>query len=232
MIADRRWMKNLCHGCVSRADVGTRIGFSHCRDGSGTNRRTRLGFTVVEVTIAAVVLSVLTVTGITVVLLLMTAEQRAAESLVVERSIAALADELRRDAHAATTAELTGEEAASPTTLSLWFADDSQATYECTDDGVWRREQRGDMVARREKFHLPFGTSWFEPLDGGTLDGGRLVVWRHEREIPVTMSLAEPSATSDQPRRAFRIEAALWRSRTDGARPQAELSTLGKLTAK
>ena len=29
-------LKNVCHGCVSRADVGKRAGPSHCRHGSGT----------------------------------------------------------------------------------------------------------------------------------------------------------------------------------------------------
>jgi len=27
-------LKNVCHGCVSRAEVRERTGFSHCRDGS------------------------------------------------------------------------------------------------------------------------------------------------------------------------------------------------------
>jgi hypothetical protein len=93
--------------------------------------------------------------------------------------------------------------------LSLRLPDDVRVTYECSEDGVWRRERAGDETVRQEKFHLPFGASWFER----TNDGARLIVWRHEREVPATMSFADAPATTDQPRRTYRITAALnWRT--------------------
>lgn len=157
------------------------------------------GISIAEVIIATSVLSVLATTGVTVVLLLMTAEQRAAESVLVERTIADLGDELRRDAHAAAAAELAGE-----ARVVLTGEAGERVSYECTGDGVWRREESGESPVRREKFHLPFGASRFE-----LVEGGRLVVWRHEREVPVTMSLAEPTVGTDPPRRVFRIDAAV-----------------------
>lgn len=169
--------------------------------------RSRRGLSVAEATIAATILSSLTVAGMTVVCLLMTAEQRTAESVVVERTIAALADELRRDARGATVAERI-----ETNRVSLQLSNDTQAIYECTDDGVWRREQLGDRITRQEKFHLPFGDSRFEPVEEG------LIVWIHEREIPTTAGFAEPSATSDQPQRAYRVEAAVveWSAQEQG----------------
>ncbi|MGE4002932.1 MAG: hypothetical protein AB7I48_22280 [Planctomycetaceae bacterium] len=165
--------------------------------------RTRRGISIAEVVIASTLLTVLTTAGVTVLLLLMSAEQRAAEAVLVERTISDFAAELRRDAHEAADVQADGD-----SRLILTGDDDREVTYECAGDGVWRREQSGGEAVRQEKFHLPFGTSRFE-----LMAERRLIVWRHEREIPVTMSLAEPTVGTEQPRRMFRIDAAVGFSR-------------------
>ncbi|MGE0378200.1 MAG: hypothetical protein AB7Q45_22545, partial [Planctomycetaceae bacterium] len=129
--------------------------------------------------IASTLLTVLTTAGVTVLLLLMSAEQRAAEAVLVERTISDFAAELRRDAHEAADVQADGD-----SRLILTGDDDREVTYECAGDGVWRREQSGGEAVRQEKVHLPVGTSRFE-----LMAERRLIVWRHERESPVTRSL-------------------------------------------
>ncbi len=156
----------------------------------------RRGISIAEVVIAASSVSVLSVIGITVVCLLMTAEQRAMESIVIERTIGELADELRQDAHLARGATLNDAH----TSLTLHLPDGSSVTYLCTDDSV----HRSDATERQEQFHLPFGQSRFE-----LTFAERLIVWRHEREPVLDMSLSEPSTEIKTPRRMYRIDAAL-----------------------
>jgi len=37
-IVDSQPVENVCHGCVSRAEVRGGTGYSHCRNGSGTRK--------------------------------------------------------------------------------------------------------------------------------------------------------------------------------------------------
>ncbi|MCA9112417.1 MAG: hypothetical protein KDA52_20850 [Planctomycetaceae bacterium] len=161
-------------------------------------RQTRLrsGISVAEVVIAATGVSVLSVIGITTVCLLMTAEQRAMESIVVDRTIAELADELRQDAHTSLSAEINDD----GTELNLRQASETLITYACTSDGI----HRSDATERNEDFHLPFGQSRFE-----LSETGRLITCRHERDPTLEMSFFEPNETTAQPRRKYRIDAAL-----------------------
>ncbi len=161
-----------------------------------TQPHPRRGISVAEVIIAATGVSVLSVIGITTVCLLMTAEQRAMESIVVDRTIGELADELRQDAHTSILADVNED----GTTLNLQQVNETDITYTCTDDGI----HRSDGAERNEDFHLPFGKSRFE-----LSVSGRLVTCRHEREPTLDMSLSKPSPSTDQPRRTYRIDAAL-----------------------
>ncbi|MCA9075146.1 MAG: hypothetical protein KDA93_08940 [Planctomycetaceae bacterium] len=158
--------------------------------------RKRRGITITEVVIAASGVSVLSVLGITVICLLMTAEQRAMESIVIDRSISELAHDLRQDAHSATTATLSDDQA----TLSLVLPGDETVNYTCTDDAVTRT----DTTDRRDEFALPFGHSRFSKPESD-----RLITFWHEREPQQDMSLSENSSNLKETERTYRIDAAL-----------------------
>lgn len=156
----------------------------------------RPGMSIAEVVIAATGVSVLAGLGVTIVCLLMTAEQRTMESIVIERTIGDFAHEFRQDAHRASAVTLNDDQ----TTLSLQLSGDETVTYACTDDAVTRT----GATERREEFRLPFGQSSFSLSERDLL-----ITWRHEREPQQEMSLSEsPSRLKETPK-VYRINAAL-----------------------
>ena len=118
--------------------------------------RTRMGFTIIEILLTVSAISALSVLTITVICLLTSAEQHAAESLFIDLTVANLAADLRDDAHRAVRLE-----AAPPdgdgrvTSITLVQPGNTRVTYECTTVGVIRRQDnrdggqfRGDVSAR------------------------------------------------------------------------------------
>ena len=160
------------------------------------DKKRRQGFSVAEVLIAATGVSVLSVLSITLICLLMTAEQRTMESIVIERTISELAHELRQDAHLASTVALSDDQL----TLTLQLADNASVTYSCSVDAVSRSNASG----HGEAFSLPFGESKFS-----LSDSEQLITFRHERQPAQDMSLSESPTAAEESGHIYRIDAAL-----------------------
>jgi hypothetical protein len=121
----------------------------------------------------------LSILAMTVVGMLVSAEQHSAEALWIDSRIASLGDTLRTDAHLALRVEPGDPSGNRMQTLTLVHPHDVRISYECTDEGVVRRESNLDGHVSTETFRLPFGESWFEPLREE-----RLVEFVHARAIP------------------------------------------------
>ena len=169
-----------------------------------SDRTSRRGISIVEVLLALSALSALSVLTITVVCLLTSAEQHAAESLFVDLTVASLAADLREDAHQAL-----GVEAAPPDdegrVLQVTFHQpgDRKVTYQCTSDSVVRRQEDHRDAVATETYRLALGESRFE-----IADESELLMWTHEREIPNLGGFAE-SGTTDGPLRTYHVHAAV-----------------------
>ncbi len=163
----------------------------------------RWGVTLIETLFATTGVAALSVVGLTSICLLMSAEQQSAESLWVERTIASLADQLRADAHAAQQVDLTAVTDDEAGACTWAFTGGRRAEYSCVSDGVIRRELRGDEVLATERFHLPFGRSWFSRPARAVTAG---IGWHHERDLALTAGTLEGVPEEDRPHIFYRIE--------------------------
>ncbi len=166
-------------------------------------RARRRGMTLIETLFATTGTVLLSIIGLTSACLLMTAQQQSAESLWVERTISSLADQLRADAHAATQFALTDDENGLFAVCTWLLPEDTQVTYTCASDGVVREEVHGSETPIVERFHLPFGRSWFERPAGEELS---LITWRHEREIPMTAGTLDTADDAERPVKQYRVD--------------------------
>lgn len=164
----------------------------------------RCGFNIAELLFAITAVSALSVLAMTVVAMLMTAEQRSAEGLWVDATLANLAADLREDAHRATAFNVTPDADGRITQLTLVQPDEVHVIYRCTAAGVDRLTEVTGTRQAVETYRLAFGTSWFE-----THADEDVITWRHTRELP-GIAGPEASAPSDAaPRRADAISAAI-----------------------
>lgn len=164
----------------------------------------RPGFNLPELLFAVSATSALSVIVMTVVGLLVTAEQRAAEALWIDVTVSSLAADLREDAHQAITveAEADGEGHASAVTLLL--PQQTRVSYECTPEGVVRRHSREGEPEARETYRLALGSSTFLPPGE---DG--LLKWTHVRAVPSVGGFSESPSGDGAASRVFHVHAAV-----------------------
>lgn len=125
-------------------------------------RRSRsAGFTLVELLASITAMTALSVTGTLLVILLMSAEQRGTQAVVDQITVGRLAQQWRRDVHAAVTASL--EEAAGDPDRVLLLRSPAMADIRWTAGiaGVRREVVDGEQVAQLETYHLPDGSTRF-----------------------------------------------------------------------
>lgn len=162
------------------------------------------GFTVTELLIAITSISVLSVLAMTVAGLLMTAEHHSAEELWIDSTIAALAADLRTDAHSTRQVAIGPADAANKSTCTFSQSDDSRISYECADGSVVRRVLEQGTIASAETYRLPFGQSWFE-----LANDGRILTWQHVRAVSTIGGYATPEQGETVPERRYYILAAI-----------------------
>jgi len=167
---------------------------------TGSNRR---GFSIAELMFAITAVSGLSVLALTIVGLLMTAEQHSAESLWINVRISDLANDLRSDAHRATTVRYGAEEAGRVADVTLGFPEGADITYTCASDGVTRIEAADGDETSTQQYRLSFGESWFEKAQDGILR------WNHTREVPSVGGYTQPDAQDTTARRIFTVNAAI-----------------------
>ena len=172
-----------------------------CRTHVSSNRR---GFTMVELLISVTTLVGLSILVMTVIALLITAEQSSTETLFVEQTIANLADDLRQDAHQSRSLQTDNEAGLDRVDIiTLFHNDGHRIIYECTANSVERTSMDGKDITSTEDYRLPFGTSWFTVVDE------RLVSWHHDRLRPAVGGLSQPDAADVSARDTYQVDAAL-----------------------
>ncbi len=175
-------------------------------------RSGRRGWTLIELLLLITATTILSVTGATVVCVLMAAERSGAEAVVVERSLSRLAQRLRSDLHAAEAAEVQSGDGAAAEALDVQLSGGRRVLYTSRPGEVTREVIEGEAVRERDGFRLPNGESRFEHED----DGAQLAfVHRRGQE-----SLIESGGDGVQavPLREVRIEAAVgWDQRLKAA---------------
>jgi type II secretory pathway pseudopilin PulG len=129
----------------------------------------RRGWTLIEMLIVCTTVGILTVTGVVTIGMLMSAENRGAESLVRQTTISRLSAQFRADLHATANASLQDGNAAGQSSLVLEHPDGSMITYEIMEDALERRVAgRGDG-GHRERFRLPQTQMHFESAVDGRI---------------------------------------------------------------
>ena len=162
----------------------------------------RQGFTLIELVVVIVMLTVmLSLTGTTFYLLLR-AEKGVSQSFVTERTISKLAIQFREDVHQAAISDWSGEEAAMTQTLTLKNDRGNTILYKVTPNGLSRNHFEHDVILGREDFLLPECEILFEPNKGG-LGSLRSLVIQRPGAIVIKNQQIPP------PLRSLRIEAHL-----------------------
>jgi hypothetical protein len=176
----------------------------------GANGRTscpRRGFNLAELLFVIAAISGLTVLVTTVIASLITAEQHAAEALWVELTVSSFAGDLRQDAHQAVSVEVEAD-AANPaseaTSVTFVLPQQTRVTYECTSDGVIRRQTGPDSSEALETYRLALGRSMFIPPG----EEG-LLRWMHVRDIPSIGGFTQSGPEAKSPQRTFHVVAAV-----------------------
>ena len=148
-------------------------------------------------------MSALSVTGALLVALMLTAETSGAKVVLEQTTLARIGRQLRADAHQASTAAVSGTDAAADSRLELPAGEGRTVRWTAAADGVVREVVAGDAREQRETYRLPEGTSRFE-WD----ESAGLIAFEHASPpapLTETYSHAAPPGTE----RIVRIEAAL-----------------------
>lgn len=161
----------------------------------------RRGFNLAELLFVISAISALTVLVMTVIGLLITAEQHAAEALWIDLTVSSFATDLRQDAHQALELEAAADEQGRTARVSFLLPEATRVTYECTSEGVVRRQTRDGEPEATETYRLALGSSTFRP---GGEDG--LLIWTHLREIPSIGGFGQPPADSGSVQRTFHVQ--------------------------
>jgi hypothetical protein len=127
----------------------------------------RRGWTLIELLLVITATTILSVTGATILCVLMAAERCGAETVIVERSLTRLALRLRSDLHAAEAAEVRSGDGAAAEFLDVQHSGGRRVRYACRPDEVTRDVFEGETVRERDGFRLPGGESRFEGVDDG-----------------------------------------------------------------
>lgn len=160
----------------------------------------RSGYNIAELLIAITAIASLSVLAMTVISMLITAEQNSAESMWIDRTVANFAADLRDDAHRAIDVDVIAGDGDNVSQIAFVLPTDLRVTYECTKNRVIRRQLKNGTSEHTERYPLAFGTSWFEtPGEDG------LITWTHVREIPRVGGFSESNSEIATPTQTYRI---------------------------
>lgn len=114
----------------------------------------RRGFSLVEMLVVIVSMSVLLGVAVTTLTLLMRAGQTATSAVTSSLAVSRLAHDFRREVRAASAAEVEPGENGQPARLRLSVAPDRRVIYWREKTSILRREMSGDEVLRAEKYSV------------------------------------------------------------------------------
>ena len=162
----------------------------------------RQGFTLIELVVVIVMLTVMLSLAGTTFYLLLRAEKGVSQSFVTERTISKLAIQFRDDVHQAGISEWSGDQAAMTQTLTLKNDRGNTIVYKVTPNVLSRIHFEHDVILGREDFLLPECEILFEKDNGGVGSLRSLVIQRPGAMVIKNQQLP-------QPLRPLRIEAHL-----------------------
>lgn len=131
------------------------------------SKSVRRGTSLIQMLVVITALGFLTTTVITTIVSMMRAQGRAAGVWVVHHQWLKLTDDWRRDAHAATSAEIIRQDNAPAFVLRSALGSHS-VTYVAGKNEVLRRETDGDKLVRTETYRLPDWNIRFEAAPSKT----------------------------------------------------------------
>ena len=168
------------------------------------------GFTLIELMVVIAIISVIFSLVGAVFQRLFLSEQSAMRAALVEQTVSRLADQFRRDIHAATFAEIDTQREGATGSLGLFEANRDQPAivYVVLTDEVIREQRAADAtVSHREVFRLPeCRISFATQVTEAEVSFIRLAIARQHSTIT-----PQPQAT--RPYRTLAVEAALGRDR-------------------
>ena len=126
----------------------------------------RRAFTLIEMVIAITVAAALTGIAVSLLIVLLRAEQSGRSHFQRNASIQRLADQWRRDLHAAVGEVAVNHEDRPGCRLTL--AGDRIVRYTIGDDGISREEHAGPKTSRRESYALPNDSTASIEIDNAT----------------------------------------------------------------
>ena len=173
-----------------------------------TRSRRRRGFTLIELMVViAIVTVILSLVG-AVFQRLFLSEQTAMRAALIERTVSRLADQFRRDIHAATGASIDTNREGATGALELFEANRDQpaVVYVARTDEVIREQHAADAsVTHREVFRLPdCRVSFFDQAEQPDVPFVSLAIERQHSTIT-------PQPQAARPYRTLVVEAALGR---------------------
>jgi prepilin-type N-terminal cleavage/methylation domain-containing protein len=119
-------------------------------------KRPRPGYTLVEVVVTMTIASAVLVTATVWLVFLIRGERAGREHLLLATSRHRLAEQFRRDIHAAVdVASDDSAKAAQDRLVRLLLPDERMVDYELLDRRIIRSEQRQDQLKRRETWRIP-----------------------------------------------------------------------------
>jgi prepilin-type N-terminal cleavage/methylation domain-containing protein len=151
----------------------------------------RRAFTLIEMIIAISVGAALTGIAVSLLLVLYRAEQNGRAHVAQAQSLQQLADQFRRDVHAAADVTVNGKE---PQGWQFDLTEKRVVQYTVGAEGISREERIESKDVRRESYVLPKGSMAAVTVDRAT-------------NPPVVTLTIEPKDDSLRPGRTFRVEA-------------------------
>ena len=179
-------------------------------DATRLTKELRRGFTLIELMVVIAIISVIFSLVGAVFQRLFLSEQSAMRAALVEQTVSRLADQFRRDIHAATFAEIDTQREGATGSLGLFEANRDQPAivYVVLTDEVIREQRAADAtVSHREVFRLPeCRISFATQVAEAEVSFISLSIARQHSTIT-----PQPQAT--RPYRTLAVEAALGRDR-------------------
>jgi prepilin-type N-terminal cleavage/methylation domain-containing protein len=163
----------------------------------------RSGYTLIEMLLVITVLGVLSAMGAVLIGLLMSAESRGTEGIVVQTTFSRLGRQLRADVHAAESADVVAVGEVVDGRLNLQLEDGGSVHYIAEEGQIVREFERGNDDKLREEYLFPEGTSRF------VADGAAGVVRLEHLRPYATETETGVEGLQRVPLRLMQIEAAL-----------------------
>jgi prepilin-type N-terminal cleavage/methylation domain-containing protein len=170
----------------------------------------RSGFTLIEVLVVVSLMAVILPMAAGTIFFLLRAQSQSADGLRDAMGLTQFSHTFRTDVHASRSVHAGGSQTA-PDGLVLELGDSRTIEYRAEPSGLVRRTERhGEVVERREQFHVGAAPARFQVVDNGR-EAAVTIVPRLSRAVAVPGHSSQPAG--------IRIAATVGRDRSRVASP-------------